>query len=91
MEANIRTNHELRLKAFDLLQDLKNDGISRENTVDKIRRKFGINTSSLNEWYFGKCKPYGRKGELIIRPELLYVLGALLGDGCLYIRMELVE
>lgn len=84
MEGNIRTNHELRLRAFDLLKEFKNNGISREDTVKKIYKKFGINNITLGEWYSGVYKPWGRKGELIFRPELFYVLGALLGDGCLY-------
>lgn len=84
MEANIKTNHRLRLKAFDLLQNLRSNGTSRENTIRKIHSKFGINTTTLSQWYLDEYKPCGRKGELVIRPELFYVLGALLGDGCLY-------
>jgi len=90
MEGNIRTNHELRLKAFDLLQEFKVQNTSEQEIVGRIHNKFGINKVTLSQWYSGKYKPWGRKGELKIKPDLFYVLGALLGDGCLY-RWEITS
>lgn len=84
MEISIRKNHELRLKAFDLLQELKSKNFPKEQIIDRIHRESGIPISTLKHWYYGTVIPFGRKGELIFKSELFYVLGALLGDGCLY-------
>ncbi len=84
MEISIRKNHELRLKAFDLLNELKGNGFSKKEIFDKIHYEFGIPSTTLKHWYYGSYNPFGRRGELTYRPELFYVLGALLGDGCLY-------
>lgn len=81
---NIRTNHELRLKAFDLMQKMKKDNLSRQEIVYRLHNKFNIPLTALYNWYRNKYLPYGRKGKIIYKPELFYVLGALLGDGCLY-------
>ena len=83
MEISIRKNHELRLKAFDLMSELKNKNVPRKE-IDKIHEKFGISIMTLYDWYKGKFRPYGRKGEFVFKSELFYVLGALLGDGCIY-------
>ncbi|HLC61048.1 MAG TPA: LAGLIDADG family homing endonuclease [Candidatus Nanoarchaeia archaeon] len=84
MEISIRRNHELRLKAFDLLQELKSKNVDRKEITNRLYTEFGINRGTLIQWYDGDYIPYGRKGELIFNPELFYVLGALLGDGCVY-------
>jgi len=81
---DIRKNHELRLKAFDLLNKLKGKGLSTKEAVDKIHYEFGVPLTTLRHWYYGSYNPFGRRGELTYKPELFYVLGALLGDGCLY-------
>jgi|GEM_PF-1394601 len=82
--SGIRTNHTIRLKAFDLLVKLKNGNVSRHEIVQRIHNEFGIPIGSAYDWYKGKCVPYGRRGTIEIKPELFYVLGALLGDGCIY-------
>ena len=84
MEISIRKNHELRLKAFDLLQELKDRNIPRNEIIDSLYAEFGIPKAALFGWYSGAYLPYGRKGGITYKPELFYVLGALLGDGCLY-------
>jgi hypothetical protein len=84
IKMNIRTNHEIRLKAFDLLNELKSDNVPRKEIIDKIKTEFGIPFGTLYDWYRGTNYPYGRKGELKYNQELFYVLGALLGDGCVY-------
>lgn len=81
---NIRTNHKLRLEAFDMLQKLKNENVSRQEIVNKINKKFGIPIVTAYDWYRNKHLPYGRRGDIVYRAELFYVLGALLGDGCVY-------
>lgn len=84
MELSIRRNHKLRLKAFDLMQELKSKSISEDVVIDKIHDEFSINKGTLLQWYSGTYRPCGRKGEVTYKPELFYVLGALLGDGCTY-------
>ena len=84
MEISIRKNHELRLKAFDLLQELKDRNIPRNEIIGSLYAEFGIPKAALFGWYSGAYLPYGRKGDITYKPELFYVLGALLGDGCLY-------
>ncbi|MEW6035250.1 MAG: LAGLIDADG family homing endonuclease [Candidatus Micrarchaeota archaeon] len=84
MDGNVRINHELRINAFDKLNELKKTGLSRNETVDNINAEFHIPKGTLNDWYSGVSNPYGRRGELKDTPELFYVLGALLGDGCPY-------
>lgn len=73
-----------RLKAFDLLQELKRNNVSRKRTVDKVHSKLGIPIGTLYDWYRNKSFPWGRKGKILYKPELFYVLGALIGDGCVY-------
>lgn len=72
-----------RLEAFDSLQGLKGNNMSRRQIIDEVHSEFGISIGTLYGWYNNKL-PWGRTGKLIYRPELFYVLGALLGDGCLY-------
>jgi hypothetical protein len=80
---NIRTDHEVRLKAFDHMDLLRKQGIIRKDIIDFIHNKYKIPIMTLYSWY-SKRKIWGRKGKIIYNPELLYVLGALLGDGCSY-------
>jgi intein-encoded DNA endonuclease-like protein len=49
-----------------------------------LSHAFGVPTGTLYDWHRNKRLPHGRKGKIIRCPELLYVIGALLGDGCLY-------
>ncbi len=80
----MRRNREYRMEAFDRFIELKKEGSPRKTIVDKINSEFGIPAGTLYTWYNLSHCPYGRKGKIIICKELLYVLGALLGDGCLY-------
>ena len=84
MEISVRKNHELRLKAFDLLQELKRKNMPKKEVVNKIYSEFAVPKAALYNWYADRCYPCGRKGDISINPELFYVLGALLGDGCVY-------
>lgn len=81
----LRIDHQARLKAFDLLQELKGEGgISRKELIDRVNSEFGIPIGTLYAWHRDEYLPWGRAGGIAYRPELFYVLGALLGDGCLY-------
>jgi intein-encoded DNA endonuclease-like protein len=84
MAKPIRTDHSLRLEAFDLLQEMKVKQESRKQIVTKLHKQFKIPLATLYTWYAGTYRPYGWRGDLSYNSELLYVLGALLGDGCLY-------
>ncbi len=85
MAINIRKNHELRLKVFDLLNKIKNNNnITRKEIIERMHAEFNISKEVLYDWYSERYSPFGRRGRVIIKPELFYVLGALLGDGCIY-------
>ncbi|MBT3835755.1 hypothetical protein HOD05_03150 [Candidatus Woesearchaeota archaeon] len=80
---DIRKNHDLRLRTYDHLIKLKKQGISRKKIIDLTYDNYKISIGTLYSWYSGN-KPYGRKDNVVYVPELFYVLGALLGDGCPY-------
>lgn len=84
MAQSIRKNHRLRMSSFDLLKELKQEGISCEGASELVHNQTGISKSSLHDWYYSKYAPHGRRGYLNITPDLFYVLGALFGDGCIY-------
>ena len=75
---------EKRLAAFDALTQLKTEGVSRDEIIKMVSGKFSIPAGTLYTWHSGDYLPFGRKGKVIFRPELFYVLGALLGEGCGY-------
>lgn len=72
------------MNAFDIFNILRKTKLSRKEIIDKINAEFGIPTGTLYDWYNNKHIPSGRKGKIFYRPEIYYVIGALLGDGCLY-------
>lgn len=77
----LRINH---IQAFDELQAQIIVGNSRKQIVADISSNYDVKQGTVYSWYSGKTIPLGRKGEVEIREELFYVLGALLGDGCIY-------
>lgn len=79
-----RTDHETRMKAFDLLCKLKVKNVPKKNILNRLFVQFDLPKGTLDGWYSNKAVPAGRKGNILLTPELFYVLGALLGDGCLY-------
>ena len=79
-----KIDRQVRMEAFDALDKLRKDNLPRKEIIEIINKKFGIPSGNLYDWYSNKHIPYGRKGKLKNIPELFYVIGALLGDGCLY-------
>ena len=75
---------EKRLIAFDTLTQLKTKSIPRNKIIKEINTKFSIPIGTLYTWYSENYIPFGRRGKISHKPELFYVLGALLGDGCAY-------
>jgi hypothetical protein len=52
--------------------------------VALISDQFGLTKTTLYNWWKGTT-PLGRRaGQVVKVPELLYVIGVLLGDGCIY-------
>ena len=73
---------ETRLNAYEEFQKIRTTN-SRRDVVKAISSRFPLSEQTIYEWYKGKT-PIGKRAGTIIRvPELLYVLGALLGDGCI--------
>jgi hypothetical protein len=78
-------NKQIYLDAYDLTLKYQNEGINRQDIVNIIHQRFGISTGTVYSWLSRKNTTFGRKGKIYEVPELFYVLGALLGDGCIYI------
>lgn len=70
------------MEAYDALVEIGKQEINAQQ-IQSISKKYGVPSRSLRRWTKG-TKPAGRKGEIRECKELYYVLGALLGDGCLY-------
>jgi len=52
--------------------------------VHTISKQFGVSQSTVYAWTKGRS-PFGRRcGRITYTKELFYVIGALLGDGCIY-------
>jgi len=59
--------------------------LSRKEVVESVSNRYGVTKTTVYHWYKGS-DPFGdRAGRVSKVPELLYVLGALLGDGCAYL------
>src|SRR3989344_4889444 len=83
-EVRIRYKRKIILEAYDELKLLKANGYTKKEAIDTIHEQYGIKVSRLYSWFNEKWYPYGRRGKIRICNELFYVLGALLGDGCMY-------
>jgi len=73
-----------RMIAFDVFKGLLASTYSRKEIIDKIKKEFGIPYGTLYDWYRAKHVPWGRAGEITLKAAIFYVLGALIGDGCVY-------
>jgi len=75
---------EKRLKAYKLFQELSARGTSTREMVCTVSRRSGVSRSAVYTWTKG-TSPFGKRcGRVIRTKELFYVIGALLGDGCIY-------
>ena len=75
---------EKRLEAYDGFRDPAARGKSTHELVLVITKKFAVSRSTVYAWARGSS-PFGtRCGKIIYTKELFYVIGALLGDGCIY-------
>lgn len=77
-------DRKTRIIAFDAFRALLAGVSSRKEAVDKINKEFGISHGTLYDWYRAKHIPWGRAGTVTLKAEIFYVLGALIGDGCIY-------
>lgn len=76
-----------RIEAYKLLNVLKDSGTSKKEIIEIITKKFNISKGRIYGWYSGRNMPWVLKEKieyLEYRKELFYVLGAMLGDGCIY-------
>ncbi len=73
----------LRMKAYDHFIRVKNSGKPIKSVIQELSHQYEIPEENFYRWNSGKT-PVGRKGAIQYNSELLYVIGAILGDGCLY-------
>lgn len=75
---------ENRLEAYARFQTLSARGKSTHELVCTISKQFGVSQSAVYAWTKG-TSPFGRRcGRVAYTTELFYVIGAMLGDGCIY-------
>jgi intein-encoded DNA endonuclease-like protein len=79
-----RINLEKRIEAYNLLQILKTESLSRQEIVNSISKNFGVTKATAYGWFNNKQSPFSCIGKIEFKTEIFYVLGALLGDGCHY-------
>ena len=75
------------VEAYNLMKELKEKGILRKEIVEILTKKYEVSNKRIYGWYAGRNTPWPLKerNEVIEnRRELFYILGALLGDGCIY-------
>lgn len=72
-----------RLKAFEAFKALRK-AHPRRDVVKQISESFGVSETTVYHWWKGVDPIGNRSGKIAKKPELLYVLGALLGDGYIY-------
>ncbi len=73
---------ENRINAFNEFCKLKNEGATKRKLVLNINRKYCINAGTIYSWTYRNNSPYIVRVKVC--PELFYVIGAILGDGCIY-------
>lgn len=72
------------MEAYKRFQELAAQGKSTHELVLAITKEFPINQATVYAWRKGRSPIGSRSGRITYRKELFYVLGALLGDGCIY-------
>lgn len=75
---------EKRLEAYARFQELSARRKSTHEIVLTITKEFGVTQPTVYSWTKG-TSPFGKRcGRITYTKELFYVIGALLGDGCIY-------
>lgn len=79
-----KIDSKTRMIAFDALKTLQSQLSSRKEVINRIKKEYDISYGTLYDWYRAKHVPWGRAGKVTFKAEIFYVLGALIGDGCVY-------
>ena len=76
---------EERLRLYDEVMKLREQGLGRERISRAIKERYGIslNPSTIGRWISGRCHPLGNCNKIVEGPGLAYAVGAWLGDGIL--------
>ena len=82
-ENKVKIPIQTRVEAYNLMNELKEQNISKTEIVNIINNRFKIPYQTTYHWYQYNLSPFGKK-RLVYNKELFYVIGALLGDGCAY-------
>lgn len=80
----IVTPLEKRLEAYERFQQLFARGKSTHEIVCTISKQFGVSQGAVYAWTKGTTPLGRRSGRITHTKELFYVIGSLLGDGCIY-------
>jgi intein-encoded DNA endonuclease-like protein len=82
---------ELRIKIYERVIELHQQGLSYNKIVKIIEQEFGVRLpkSTVGRWIQGRNKPYNRiyiPSLKLLEPseELAYVIGVMIGDGYIY-------
>ena len=70
-----------------MLKELKTKGISRQEIIKIITNKFNFSRGIVYDWHSDRSIPWKLKEKIEYLEhgkELFYILGAMLGDGCIY-------
>lgn len=76
---------ETRLHAHAYFKRLQYDGLEKRDIVQRVSQRYPITQTTIYSWFGGQTPIGTRAGRIECTPELAYVLGALLGDGCAYL------
>lgn len=76
---------EQRLEGYRQFERMRSQGKTQDQIIRVLGESFNVKGPTVRRWLDGDS-PYGRNlGRVLIVPELFYVLGALLGDGSIYL------
>lgn len=79
----MKRDQKNRAQAYEKLMTLKKDKLSDSEIINKITQEFDLPYGTVHQWIKYNLSPFGKR-KLQNKPELFYVLGSLLGDGCAY-------
>lgn len=83
LNLNVKKDQNNRAQAYERLLALKNKKLTNSEIITNITQEFGLPYGTIHQWLKYNLSPFGKR-KLQYRPELFYVLGSLLGDGCAY-------